>query len=51
MVRPGVVGPFRAVGRVVSGGAERIAVQVSLHDEGKDDRVISVANSVFRAVG
>jgi hypothetical protein len=51
MVRPGVVGPFRAVGSVISGGGvERIGVQVSLHDEGRADRVISVANAVFRAV-
>jgi acyl-coenzyme A thioesterase PaaI-like protein len=49
MVRPGVVGPFRAVGEVVSGSATRIAVQVSLHDEGKGDRVISVAHAVFGA--
>jgi hypothetical protein len=49
MVRPGVVGPFRAVGEVVSGSAARIAVQVSLHDEGKEDRVISVAHAVFGA--
>jgi hypothetical protein len=49
MVRPGVVGPFRAVGEVVSGSARRIAVQVSLHDEGKEDRVISVAHAVFGA--
>jgi hypothetical protein len=47
MVRPGVVGPFRAEASAVT-GAERIAVQVALHDEGKGDRVVSVAHAVFR---
>jgi hypothetical protein len=47
-VRPGIVGPFRAEGEVTSGGAQRIAVQVTLYDEGRGDRVISVAQEIFR---
>jgi len=51
MVRPGVVGPFRAVADVLSGASARIPVQLSLHDEGRDDRVIATAVAIFRAVG
>jgi hypothetical protein len=50
MVRPGVVGPFRATGEVLSDSAARIPVQLSLHDEGKDDRVIATAVAVFGRV-
>jgi acyl-coenzyme A thioesterase PaaI-like protein len=50
MIRPGVVGPFRAEAEIVSGGSERMATQLTLRDEGKDDRVISVASAVFRRV-
>ncbi len=49
-VRPGVAGPFRAEGEVVSGRSERVAVNLTLRDEGRDDRVISVAKAVFRRV-
>jgi hypothetical protein len=48
MVRPGVVGPFRASGEVLGTGAgPRLPVQLTLHDEGKDDRVIATAAAVF----
>ncbi|WP_236791919.1 hypothetical protein [Amycolatopsis sp. GM8] len=50
MIRPGTAGPFRAAAEIVGGGTERIATQLTLRDEGKDDRVISVANAVFRRV-
>ncbi len=51
MVRPGVVGPFRAVAEVESSGTERLAVRATLHDEGKDDRVIATAVAVYRRAG
>ena len=38
MVRPGTVGPFRAVGEVVGGQSERLPVELTLHDEGNGDR-------------
>ena len=50
MVRPGVVGPFRATGEVLSEASARIPVQLSLHDEGKDDRVIATAVAIFARV-
>jgi len=50
MVRPGVVGPFRAEARVVSRGTARLAVESTLHDVGRDDRVIATANAIFRQV-
>jgi len=50
MVRPGLVGPFRATAEILSDRSERVAVQLTLRDEGKDDRVISTAVAVFRAV-
>jgi acyl-coenzyme A thioesterase PaaI-like protein len=50
MVRPGTVGPFRAVGQVSSGRSERIPVEVTLHDEGNRDRVIATAIGIYRRV-
>jgi acyl-coenzyme A thioesterase PaaI-like protein len=49
-VRPGTVGPFRAEARTVGRGTERIAVQVTLHDEGRGDRAVSVATATFHRV-
>lgn len=49
-VQPGVAGPFRAECEIVSGHSERIAVQLTLRDEGNEDRVVSVAKAVFRRV-
>ena len=51
MVRPGVAGPFRAVARVQAAAGDRLPVQATLHDEGKDDRVIATAVAVYREVG
>lgn len=48
MVRPGVVGPFRAEAEVVSVRSERVPVRLTLHDEGRDDRVIATAVAIFR---
>jgi acyl-coenzyme A thioesterase PaaI-like protein len=48
MVRPGTIGPFRAVGEVMSTRSERLPVQLTLHDEGNRDRVIATAIGTFR---
>ncbi|MHB8465212.1 MAG: hypothetical protein ACYDH6_05030 [Acidimicrobiales bacterium] len=50
MVRPGLIGPFRALAEAVDDRSARVPVSVTLHDEGKDDRVISTAIAVFRRV-
>ena len=50
MVRPGVVGPFRATAEGMSDRSERLPVQLTLHDEGMADRVIATAVAVFRRV-
>jgi hypothetical protein len=50
MVRPGVVGPFRATADAIGGQSERIPMQLTLRDEGREDRVISTAMAVFRRV-
>jgi acyl-coenzyme A thioesterase PaaI-like protein len=50
MVRPGTVGPFRAVAEVMSRRSERLPVQLTLHDEGRDDRVIATAIGIFRRI-
>ena len=48
MVRPGLVGPFRATAEVLSDRSPRVPVELTLRDEGKGDRVISTAIAVFR---
>ncbi len=50
MVRPGVAGPFRATATVVDPRADRIAVEATLCDEGRQDRVIATVNAVLRRV-
>jgi hypothetical protein len=45
MLRPGVVGPFRAEATAIA-AAERLPVEVTLSDEGRDDRVIATAVAV-----
>jgi hypothetical protein len=49
----GKVGPFRVDGTASRGrdGSGRVGVQLTLHDEGNQDRAISAASMVFRAVG
>lgn len=47
-VKPGTDGPFRAQAEVVSGRSERIALELTLYDEGKRDRCVAVARSVLR---
>jgi hypothetical protein len=48
----GKVGPFRVDGRARRGhdGSGRIGVELTLHDEGNDDRAISAASMTFLAV-
>ena len=47
MLRPGTVGPFRAEAEVLSRTA-RAAVQLTLRDEGRDDRIIATALAMYR---
>jgi hypothetical protein len=48
----GKTGPFRVDGKAAQGhdGSGRIGVQLTLHDEGNNDRPVSSASMVFRAV-
>jgi hypothetical protein len=50
MVRPGTLGPFRAVAEAVGGRSERMPVELTLYDEGNGDRVIATAVGIFRRV-
>jgi hypothetical protein len=50
MVRPGTVGPFRAIAEAMSGRSDRLPIQLTLHDEGNRDRVIATAVGIFRRV-
>jgi hypothetical protein len=47
----GKSGPFRVDGRASQGkdGSGRIGVQLTLHDEGNEDRPVSAASILFRA--
>jgi hypothetical protein len=47
-VARGKVGPFRAVAEPETGSLGRVAVRVSLHDEGNDDRVVTTGSASFR---
>jgi hypothetical protein len=49
----GKVGPFRVDGHALRGvdGTGRVAVELTLHDEGNGDRAISSASLTFRPVG
>ena len=49
-VKPGLVGPFRCVAAAVEGASGRICVDLTLHDEGRADRVITTGTGVFRRV-
>jgi hypothetical protein len=46
----GKVGPFRVQGQAMRGteGSGRVGVQLTLHDEGNDDRAVSAASMTFR---
>jgi hypothetical protein len=48
----GKIGPFRIDGSAQRGSdPARIGVQLTLHDEGNDDRAVSAATLTFRVVG
>jgi hypothetical protein len=49
-VARGKVGPFRVSGRADLGRLGRVGVQLTLHDEGNDDRVVTSASGSFRIV-
>jgi hypothetical protein len=46
-VARGKVGPFRVEGAAYQGGDGRIGCQLTLHDEGNDDRAVSSATATF----
>jgi hypothetical protein len=46
----GKVGPFRVSGEAYAGNLGRVGVQLSLHDEGNGDRVITTGQAMFRPV-
>lgn len=48
----GKVGPFRAEASACRGGdgSGRVGVQITMHDEGVDDRAVTAAAGVFRIV-
>lgn len=50
-VARGKVGPFRTAGRAAAGNLGRVVVQLTLHDEGNGDRVITTGSASFRPVG
>jgi hypothetical protein len=47
----GKIGPFRASGEAVANPDGKIPVQVALHDEGNDDRVVTSALPGYRPAG
>jgi hypothetical protein len=49
-VARGKIGPFRAEGSVHGGPDHRIGCQLTLHDEGNDDRAVSSVTASFRPV-
>lgn len=54
MVKPGYVGPFRVVAKVVgaqpAAAADRLGVEATMTDEGNGGRIIATASAVFRRV-
>ncbi len=47
-VKPGLVGPFRCEGEAITGRSGRINVNLTLFDEGRQDRTITTGSAVFR---
>lgn len=47
----GKAGPFRVEGRADAGAEGTVGVRTQLHDEGADDKLITVASHVFRNAG
>jgi hypothetical protein len=50
-VKPGLVGPFRAEGEAYVGRSGRVWSKVTLFDEGKDGRIITTGDAIFRPAG
>ncbi|BBZ13673.1 hypothetical protein [Mycobacterium branderi] len=48
-VARGKVGPFRVEAEPIPGADDKVAVRTIMHDEGADDRVITVGSYVFEA--
>jgi len=46
----GKVGPFRVDGQAVPGAPGYVGVQMTMHDEGNNDRAITAGSAVFRRV-
>ncbi len=49
-VKPGLIGPFRCEGEAITGRSGRISVNLTLFDEGRDNRTITTGSGVFRVV-
>jgi hypothetical protein len=47
----GKTGPFRADAEALPGPASRVAVRLTLHDEGNGDRAVTAASAVLEVVG
>lgn len=50
LVKPGQVGPFRARAEIAGGPAERPAVEITMADAGRGDRVIATATATYNVV-
>jgi len=46
----GKVGPFRVDGEPVRGAGDKVAVRLTLHDEGNQDRNVTAASALFELV-
>jgi hypothetical protein len=50
MIKPGLVGPFRATARVFGGAGDHLAAEATMIDEGRDDRIIATVSALFGRV-
>lgn len=46
-VKPGLVGPFRCEASAIMGRSGRTNVDLTLHDEGRDGRVVTTGSAIF----
>jgi hypothetical protein len=51
MVKPGEVGPFRTTATVVGGSPERLGVEATKTDQGRNGRIVATASATFRRAG
>ncbi|WP_419848663.1 hypothetical protein [Candidatus Poriferisocius sp.] len=49
-VKPGLIGPFRCEAEAITSRSGRINVNLTLFDEGRDNRTITTGSGVFRVV-